>query len=171
MLKARARSPRKANAVTEKSNLGGRREAVRAARAGPVRPQPRPVLPPRGPTHRRGWGRERARQRPAATRLGCSWGPRLTRPGATTGLETPRTAPPPEGPALSSRRHWWPQPTEGRGGAGRPVGFPRLSGPAGAPGAPGTARTWLVSGPCSSLFINSFRLRTQDLVSVAGFHG
>lgn len=64
MSKARARSPRKANAVTEKSNLGGRREAVRSAHPGLVRSQPRSVLPGREPAPQRRQEQQRARQRP-----------------------------------------------------------------------------------------------------------
>lgn len=81
MLKARASRPRKANAVTEKSNLGRRGRAVRWAHLHPGLPhhgwRPRPVLggPSKEPTHQPQQKQNRAQQGPVAGQAGRSFLP------------------------------------------------------------------------------------------------
>lgn len=144
MLKARARSPRKANAVTEKSNLGGTGE--RSIRAGVPSPVQRSLQQPQK--------QECAQQRPP-------WpGPVTARASGVRNTQHALLKRSPRGGAWSAGPiHGRPEhPAQGRGPALLQIALrPRKP--------PGTRG--LLWGPHCSLLINVFPSHDPDLESVA----
>lgn len=107
----------------------------------------------------------RGRGRPAGTQPGSEADVARRHHSTHLGVRNAQCRPtlhPPEG-----RRRWRP-PTHGGEGRVTRWGSPSSLDLRETPEQHACGR---LSGPHSSLFINSLCLRTQDLVSVAGFHG